>query len=109
MDHHSDFTYVNLLKYQTGDEAVKAKEAFEASAESHCVDIKHYHDDNGIFRSSRWMNQCKDIYQGLNLSGVNAHHQNGRVEGRIRQLQELSHCQMIHSHHQWTSEITSNL
>ena len=30
VDHSSDFTYVHLLKYQTGDEAVGSKEDFEA-------------------------------------------------------------------------------
>ena len=42
-----------MLKSQTGDEAVEAREYFEAYVESYGVDIKHYHAENGIFRSAR--------------------------------------------------------
>ena len=73
---HSDFKYVHPLKFQTGDEAVEAKEAFEAYAETHGVDIKHYHAENVTFRSAQWINHCKYMHQGLTLFGVNYHHQN---------------------------------
>ena len=42
---------------------VEEKEAFEAYAESHSVDIKPYHDDNVIFRRTLWMNYCKDTHK----------------------------------------------
>ena len=77
VDHHSDFTYVHILKSQTGYELVEAKEAFESYTESNGFDIKHYHDDNRIFRSAQWMNHCKYMHQGLTFSGVNAHNKNG--------------------------------
>ena len=51
-----DFTYVHLLRCQTGDEAVEEKEAFGSHTESHGVDIKHYNADNVIFRSAQQMN-----------------------------------------------------
>ena len=41
MDHFSDFSYVHLMKDQSADSALEAKEAFEAYAESHGVDVKH--------------------------------------------------------------------
>ena len=47
---------------QNADEAVEAKEYFEAYAEYHGADIKHYHAANGIFRSSLWMIHCKYMY-----------------------------------------------
>ena len=59
VDHHYGFTYIHILKSQTGDESVEAKEAFEAYAESHGVDIKNYHAKNRIFRSARWIKHCK--------------------------------------------------
>lgn len=49
VDHHSDFSFVHLMKSQEGVEVVEAKNAFEAYAASSGVDIKHYHADNGIF------------------------------------------------------------
>jgi len=41
VDHFSDFGYVHLMKDQSAESALEAKEAFEAYAESHGVDIKH--------------------------------------------------------------------
>ena len=70
VDHHCDFTYVRLLKYQIWDESVEAKESFEGYAESHGVEIKHYHANKIIFGSSQWMNHCKDMHQGLTFYGV---------------------------------------
>ena len=51
-DNNSDFTYIHLLKSQTGYEAAEEKENFEAYEESHCVDIKYYHADNVILRGA---------------------------------------------------------
>ena len=90
--HNYDFKYVHILKSQTVYEAVEAKEYFEENTESHGVEIKHYHDENGIFRSALWMNHCKDMHQGLTFYGVNAHHQNGQAERHIRLLQKLACC-----------------
>ena len=67
LDDHSDFTYVHVLNFQTVDEAVEAKEAFEAYSESNGVDIKYYHSDHGISRGTRWVNHCEDMHQGLNF------------------------------------------
>jgi hypothetical protein len=49
VDHFWDYTYVHLLKAQDGDEVFAAKKAFEATADSHGLRIKHYQADNGIF------------------------------------------------------------
>ena len=49
------------------------------------------------------------MYQGLAFDGFNAHHQNGQVDHRIRSLQDLARCKIIHAHFQWPSAVTSNL
>ena len=46
VDNHSDFTYVQLLKTQTGDEVVESKESFKAYMEYHGVNSNHYHSIN---------------------------------------------------------------
>ena len=48
------------------------------------VDIKHYHAENGNFRSAQWLNHYKDINKGPIFAGVNAYHQNGQEEHCIR-------------------------
>ena len=84
VDHNYDFKYVHILKSQTVDESVKAKEAFEAYSETHGVNIKHYHTDNRIFIIAQFMKYCKDMHQGLTFSGVNNYHQKGRSDWCIR-------------------------
>ena len=109
VDHFSDFSYVHLLRTQTAEEVLQAKEAFEAFAETHGVKIKHYHADNGIFASKGWREHCRVGGQGLTFAGVNAHHQNGVAERKIRSLQELARSDLIHAHHRWPSAVTANL
>ena len=47
VDHSYGFTYVNILKSQTGHQAVKVKGDFDMYAEYHGFYIKNYHDENG--------------------------------------------------------------
>ena len=51
VDHYSDLSYVHLLKTQSGEEVLKAKEAFKTYASSFGIGIRHYHADNGIFNA----------------------------------------------------------
>jgi hypothetical protein len=51
--------------------------------------VKRYHADNGLFVDNAWTNDLKEKNQYMSLYGVNAHHQNGKVEKRIRDLQDL--------------------
>ena len=46
VDHRYNMTYIHLIKTQTVYEVVEDKKYFEAYAESHGVDINHYHSNN---------------------------------------------------------------
>ena len=109
VDHYSDLSYVHLLKTQSGEEVLKAKEAFEAYSSSFGIDIRHYHADNGIFNGKAWRQSCSESHQGLSFAGVNAHHQNGRAERRVRSLQDMARTMLIHANHRWPQAITANL
>ena len=99
IDNYSAFSYIHLQKTATIEETLESKRAFEAVAKQHGVSIKSYHADNGIFRANKWIADCNDKHQSLTFAGVNAHHQNGRAERRIRLLQELTRTQMIYLKH----------
>ena len=43
------------------------------------------------------------------FAGVNAHHQNGVAERRIRTLQEMARTMLIHANKRWPDSITTNL
>jgi hypothetical protein len=68
-----DFSYVHLMQSQSAEEAVNAKQSFE-DYESHGVEVKHYHADNGILSKS-WKDNCRERHQGVSYAGVNSHHQ----------------------------------
>ena len=80
MDHASDFSIVYHQTSMSSEETVKSKLAFEKFAASHGVNIKHYHADNGRFKDNLFM-------RSIEVCGVGAHHQNGKAEKRIGDLQ----------------------
>jgi hypothetical protein len=109
VDHFSDLTFVHLQRSTDGDDTLEAKREFERYARSCGVKIMAYHADNGRFVDSKWMNDMKDRDQAYSLCGVNAHHQNGRVEKRIRDLQDLGRSSLIHAMKMWPDAITMAL
>jgi hypothetical protein len=49
------------------------------------------------------------MYQTISFCGVNAHFQNGKVERRIRTLQDLARCQLLHAKIKWSTAISTCL
>jgi hypothetical protein len=90
VDQYSSVGFVHLQKTASAEETLLGKMAFEHYCAQHGVKVQHYHADNGIFRAHKWVLDCRAKGQGLTFAGVNAHHQNGRAEARIRRLQEMA-------------------
>ena len=109
VDNYSGFGYVHLQKTQSIEETLESKQAFEIIARQNGVGISSYHADNGVFRANGWTQDCTLKNQSLTFAGVNAHHQNGRAERRIRLLQELTRTQLIHLQHKWKTIHTAPL
>ena len=97
VDQGSRLGYTYLQKSATAEETIKGKIAFELFARSHGIKIQAYHADNGIFRANAWVQNCIQAEQSLTFAGVNAHHQNGIAERRIREVQELTRTMLIHA------------
>ena len=109
VDQASRLSFVYLQKTATADETLLGKEAFEQYSKDRGVNIEGYHADNGIFRANKWVTACQLKGQGLSFAGVNAHHQNGIAERRIRTLQELARTMLIHAAKRWPKAVTTNL
>ena len=109
IDHASDYSYVVIQKSTSAQETVEAKMIFEHFASDKGIKIQSYHCYNGVFRSNLWKEHCMNQGQGLSFAGVNAHHQNGRAEQRIQELQQLARTSIIHASQQWPEAITPNL
>ena len=101
------FTY--LQKTATAEETIEGKEAFERYAPDRRLTIRAYHADNSILRANKWVADCVRKGQPLTFVGVNAHHQNGLAERRIREIQELERTMLIHASKRWPKCVTANL
>jgi hypothetical protein len=97
------------MKDQNGEEALEAKEAFEAYSVAHRIEVKSYHTDNGIFACAQWKEHCFKSHQLLTYAAVGAHQQNGKAKRRICTLQDHTRCMLIHAIHRWSGAVTTNL
>ena len=93
----------------SGPETIQAKEAFELWARNRGVRVRHYHADNGRFAEKLWTEHCAAQDQTYSFCGVNAHHQNGVAERRIRELQERARTTLIHAARRWPDAINAHL
>jgi hypothetical protein len=109
VDHLSRLGFVYLQKTASAEETIEAKKAFESYAKRHGVTVENYLADNGIFKAHKWVEECKKDGQGLTFVGVNAHHQNGMAERRIRELQDMARTMLIHANSRWPDAINANL
>ena len=109
VDHFTDFTYVHLMIKLDADSTVEAKQAFERVANEHGVRIKHYHSDNGLFDTNVFRHAVSAAGQTLSFCGVNAHHQNGKAERRIRDITEGARTALLHAAHRWPEAIHPSL
>ena len=109
VDQLSRFGYIHLQKTASAEETIEGKRAFEAIARREGVRIENYHADNGVFRANEWDAECKRLGQGMSYAGVNAHHQNGMAERRVRELQDLARTMLIHANARWRDNVTAHL
>ena len=109
VDQFSPIGFVHLQKTASAEETVEGKQAFEAFAKRNGLQIENYHADNGIFKARLWTEACVKAGQGLTFAGVNAHHQNGVAERRIKKIQEMARTMLIHANSRWPDSVTTNL
>ena len=98
VDHFSDLTFTYNQESTTSEETLQSKHAFEVySREKGVTKIHHYHSDNGRFIDNAFINDCLKQGQTQSCCGVNAHHQNGRVEKRNRDICDAARKSLIHA------------
>lgn len=109
VDHFSRYTYVHLQQQLTGEETVKAKEAFELHMKTLGVTVRHYHADNGRFADNAFLKAVAQGRQTISFCAVNAHWQNGIAEKAIRDLREMARTQLLHALSSWPSAVDISL
>ncbi len=101
VDHVSDYIYVHLMKDLTLPETLLAKMAFEKLCARSDRSVKHYHADNGRFSDTAFLAACNNLNQTIEFCGVRAHHQNGIVENRNKQLTQVARVLLLHGMRMW--------
>lgn len=109
VDHYSDYTYIHLMTKMDAESTVEAKLEFERHARSFGVTIRHYHADNGLFDTKLFKECISRSNQTLSFCGVNAHHQNGKAENRIKDVTTNSRTSLLHAAHRWPKAISPAL
>ena len=103
VDHASGKVFLYHQVSHRAGETLMGKQSFEREAHQNGFRICKYHGDNGIFASEEFRRDCLLKDQELDLSGVGAHHQNGRAERAIRTITSLARAMMIHSALHWNA------
>ena len=109
VDHFSDFTYAHLMTEMNAESTVEAKLAFERVCQAHGVNVHHYHADNGLFDTKLFHAAVNKASQTISFCGVNAHHQNGKAENRIRDVTTGARTSLLHAAHRWPKAIHASL
>ena len=70
-------------------ETIESKLLFEREALSTGIYVQSYCTDNGIYTSKEFLKELDTKNQGIKLSGVGGHHQNGVAEMLLNILSDL--------------------
>ena len=97
VDHLTDYVYVALMRDLGLDETLLVKSAFEQHANEGGISISSYRADNGRFADAGFQKAIKDANQSITFCAVGAHHQNGIVKRRIKELTLISRTLLLHA------------
>ncbi|MGH7974569.1 MAG: hypothetical protein ACREBR_03500, partial [bacterium] len=108
-DHASGLIDVRNQVTSGASDTLRSKAMFERMAANHGVLIKSYRGDNGVFSSRDFRGELASQKQGLTLSGVGAHYQNGVAERAIQTVTSHARIMMLHSALRWPSTTEASL
>lgn len=97
VDHFLDYVFVVCVHDLTLDEMLLAKFSFERHAKEGSVSIISYCADNGCFVVAGFQQAIKESNQKITYCAVGAHHQNGIVERRIKELTLIFRTLLLHA------------
>lgn len=79
----------------SAEAAVVAKMSFERFLTEHRVRVRHYHADNGVYKTHLWLSHCLARGQSSSFCGVSAHHQNPIAENLNRRATEMARTLLL--------------
>ena len=91
------------------EKTVESVQAFERIVKSHGVNIHYYHADKGLFDTFKFKAKVATSNHTMSFCGVNAHHQNGKAENRVKDVTIGTMTLLLHVSHRWPNAIHSSL
>ena len=101
VDHATDFIYGHPIRGVSSQETLDSTHAYERVAKAHGVVVRRYHADNLRFNDNKFTGDCVKAGQTMSISGVGAHHQNGVVEPKNRELKDGARTVLLHAQRKW--------
>ncbi len=101
VDHISDYIYVHLMKDFTTNETLLAKLGFKKLCAKADCSVKHYQADNGQFSDNEFLAACNNLNQTIEFCIVGAHHHNGIVKNRNKQMTQTARVLLLHNMRMW--------
>ena len=96
-DAASGFVHVAHQIGRTANETVQATIEFERSASKVGVMVQAYHLDNGTYKSHEFLKEIMSKGQGIKMSSVSAHHQNGAAKNAIKIVVTKAQTMILHA------------
>ena len=109
VDAASGYVFVNHQASLTAAESIQGKMMFERNAREHGVTVQNYRTDNGIYTSREFLRELSEQGQGLTVSGVDAHWQNGAAEGAINIVVAKARTMLLHAALRWPDAFDKSL
>ncbi len=109
VDHATDYTCVILMHDFTAESTLAAKHEFEQKCKVRGIRVKRYHADNGRFAEPAFVKDCEKQGQHFSFCRVGAHHKNGVVERRIKEITLGARTLLLHAIRFWPEYITTML
>jgi hypothetical protein len=109
VDHFLDYVYVALMRDLSLDKTLLAKSSFKRHANDGGVSINSYRADDNRFADAGFQKALKDANQKITYCAVGAHHQNGIIKRRIKELTLISRTLLLHAKGHWPDYITTML
>ena len=105
VDHTSDYVFHFIQTSIEGSQTLDDGHAFETFSESCGVKTKHCHADNHVLNHALFKESSISVRQTQSFCGVNAHHQNGVTERKIRTIVSLACAMMFNAMIKWPSPV----
>ena len=100
-DAASGFIFIEHQVTLSSTETIGSMMNFEIETLSLGMEVKQYQTDNGIYTSKEYLKELDKKGQGICLSGVGEHHQNGVAETSIKLTSYKARALLIHAALRW--------